>query len=516
MRDEDIPDRIRGELDSQRLRVDPEENLKSTPPENENVLIRCCWVVECYPSSFGLNLRLGLDALGWVKPFPGGDERYYIDWIEQVRRSSFRGGCLSLGILKSNKNPTKGYLAPSCAELPDGVQYVSGWVVHLLPGMTQLVLQFVFDEPTAITLNGPLRDKYRSYITKLDKGYRFINPTHQKHEAVECLRRSLKKRCWEWVTERLPGVFASGLLDGMFPTAEFITLNESDPFNESSSEERRSYLKVLDLSYSPYVWASKDLKGLFISLPSRNESDFSQAVLSGRTSDLKKQKDLEAYGPDPEQAILARLEYLDYSLAVFALKVLLLSYDRRLGMLRDEVAAIEIGNPERSSRDLRKIQNLFVHLDGDVELFYVELQRFCRSKNAFHHELFEFGHVTHRKEDEPDLYEQMRLFMLMAAPQVGHLARRIAGHIAGSASLIAAESNERATRANLKLQRWLLWVTIALLIFTAVLVCLEISREKTVAGAIRVAPKTSLDSVQSGASNGEIRVLNLVCGWPRD
>jgi len=495
MKDEVVPDVIRQELDSQRLIVDPEENLRSSPPENEDVLIRCCWVVECYPSSFELNLRSGLDALGWARPLPGGSERYHADWIELMRRSSFRGGCLHLGMLESKKTPERRYFAQNRAELPEGVQYISGWVIHLLAGMTQLVLQFVFDGPTAGILNGPLRDKYTSYIAKSEKGYSFINPTHQKQQAVECLRQALKKRCWDWVMGNLPGVFASGLLDGIFPTAEFITLNESELFNESSSKERRPYLKMLDLSCSPYVWAFKDLKGLFMSLPSRNECDFSQAVLAGRTSDLMKKEHLEAYGVDRERAILHWLGYLDYSLAVFALKALLLSYDRRLGMLRDEVAAIETGNPDKSSRELRNIQNLFAHLEGDVELFCIELQRFCKRKNAFHYELFEFSRVLQREEDEPELYEQMRMFMLMAAPQVCQLARRIAGHIAGSANLIAAESNERATRANLKLQRCLLWVTIALLIFTATLVWLEITREKRVERAIQVAPETSFDSV---------------------
>ncbi|MCE5249084.1 hypothetical protein LLG96_02570 [bacterium] len=243
-----IPERIQECLRTIQDDSDERYNESTIPPVNEQIKIRCIWVIELYPPSHIDNLLACIEKLNWNIPHKALPNVNVTKWIKDNRQSSFGSG-FNLKYIKREKTSSIDRIAP----MPDGFDGAFGTILQLIPSTTILMMQFLVNSEKEQILEKPLNKKYATYVEYNNGIYSYINPLQQKRIEVENIRKGLYDKCYEWFITHAPGVFSSGMYDGIFPTCEFTTLDVGIPFINTDSE----YLRMLDFNDAAFIWKMK-------------------------------------------------------------------------------------------------------------------------------------------------------------------------------------------------------------------------------------------------------------------
>lgn len=453
-----------------RQQRDIEQSEKSKLPPNEEVRLRCLWVLEAYPPSGFSELRSAFEKFGWAEQLPFDSNANITVQISRARRRLAGGGWSNLGIiLPDDSRSTIGWRR--VAELPDGVRHIRGTALFPTPTMTLLCWHFVFDEKSAASLEEPLRADFTTEYEPLPGGAaRVYSPPSRRSHVVGSIRQEMYRDCYKFVEKHFPGVFANGLLDGEFPTCELLTLKNVIPYE--ARPERDTYLSVLGL-WNPYdVWISDKLSGLFLEAPWTGELDFASLFLVGRLQDILADEKLGSYGRNHAEAVVNWLSCLDFSLGAWALWVLVNAYHRRISELRDEVASQRLAVMPLA--ELEELCQRIFYSTADAVPFSRDLEKFTADHWAFR-EVFEFQRLKPLSDsgETRGFFDWIRQDLAEKAVDLRDRDQQLRAALSSASELVRARSNQQVASDMLRAQRWALVLTWALLALTAALLIRE-------------------------------------------
>lgn len=467
--------------------ADPEDNRNTTPPEDECIEIHSIWVAECYAPSHTDDLLSSIKELGWDQEkitdfFTGG----VTGWLEEGRRSPFGGSWLNLSVIV--KPGQKSFIGTDLkvAELPVGVDYAQGYAFNVLSSLTIITIQFVLTDETATTLEGPLRASVHTTVEQEGDVKRFMTVPNQKQEAVEKVRVELRQSCASWFKNNLPGLFSNNTLGGDFPTCEFITLQQSRPFDRPSDDmPHDSYLWLLGMDYDSDAWDNPDLAGLRLEVPFGGYQKHPYSlVLAGKKDEIAPKEDFRMYGGRNRSGYAGWLSNrIDNLLVIWTLHALLRAYEQQLASLRDQAGALDLRRLTNTAEKLQSMQADLVQLSGDLLPLSSELTDFSEAEERFVRYAEEFRPVmTFLRVRDLRLLENLRQSILDRSKRVRGLeaeVRQVLMTIGTIASTISQErsasSQERATDENLRLQSQVERLTRVLVVLTIVLVAIGLA-----------------------------------------
>jgi hypothetical protein len=208
---------------------DEKKNAETTPPETERIRLRGIWVTEAYPVSLMDALARSLRALvPSDDPFRQGASA--VDHLLRLRRSPGSSGLSSVGVFVPPGSPDYWHANPVKTDIPVEFKHVHGNLVLPLGGLVLVSFLFVPTEGTEFLVEDALRRSYTTYGVRRGPGTQLHPPDAQKEREVDRIRDHLRSQCARWLSDHLPGFFASPLAPIPHPTLELWTCLEAHPF----------------------------------------------------------------------------------------------------------------------------------------------------------------------------------------------------------------------------------------------------------------------------------------------
>jgi hypothetical protein len=367
-----IPDPDYRQLFEDSRSRDSEDNAKTAPPHGELVNLSCIWAVEFYTPSHVDRLLSGFDALGWSKDDASLSRPNPALWVRQLRETEYGGGWFNLGVIcRTGEKRFVGI--DRTAPLPRNVEYATGEIFSVTSSMTCIVMGFLLDEEYSLRVDQALRRNYGTRLERRQRGYRIHDPSSQKKTAVRAIRACTRELATNWFRAHLPGLFSSGILDGEFPTCEFMTLRVGRPFpqREEGAARPEEYLHILEIDHDWDAWAYRAAPGLKFAWPVlRDEENWFHAIVAARENDFS-DDDTHIYGGTGRSSCTAYVDRcLKGLLSRWALLAVLSGFERHLNAIRDSATF----RPDHRRKPLILLETLGGDLSQSVDIAAVSAE----------------------------------------------------------------------------------------------------------------------------------------------
>ena len=470
---------------------DAEENAETAPPADEFVDLRCLWAVEFYTPAHIDQLLASFRRLGW-------DKEDYVtatdpgQWLQQLRERPYGGGWLNFGTIV--RPDARGVFGINrTAPLPEHVKNATGKMYSLTSSLTCVCIGFEFTETFARQFDDALRLQRHTYTKPSRRGYQIIGPESQKVAHVRDIRKQMQRSALTWFQKHMPGLFASGLLEGGIPTCEFVSLRQSEPFTPRDKTSRwPSYLFTLGIEHDIDAWLSADAPGLKFAWPSARRGDNPYHAILAIKEEAMSEERIETWGSGRD----GQINYVDLIiqglLGRWAILPMLNGYARHLNAIRDSTAL----RPSARTNALKVLDSLSRHVsyNADIAAVTSELIPFAENAHLFEHDVASFKPVRPDlcKNASHTLADGIRISVLEQAKWLQKSDLSVRDHLTQYGSLLG--SNE-----NVKLQRQLGTLTWIIVVLTVAILLL-----------------TFLALVAAAGEAGEASLLNFIGDyWPR-
>ena len=463
-----IPDPERHEHLRRYRRYDADDNTKTEPPLDEVVDSHCVWAVEFYTPSQISNLLRGFESLGWNTDDSLGFDRNPTRWVQDARKLPHGGAWFNLGLIHRSDAGIH-FGVDRKAPLPSGVKYALARMYSLTSSITCIAIGFVLEEPYMKNFERALRRKRETYIVPLQvPGHTIVNASSQKENDVRTLREEMRGLVTRWFRLYLPGLFASGILAGEYPTCEFLTLRKAVPFPRHSAPDHSGcdWLRILDIYNDLHAWRANGLRGLTFNWPLLgNISPPFHAVIVAREKDISDEMK-RLYGVSDRGSLVNCIDqFVNGLLTRWALAGLLAGFERYLNNLRDTAV-----RPNDKAKTLRLLEALANHISRSVDIsaVSVELKNFAaHEQGGFNHGVNGFSpcNTAWRANGKIVLVEMIRQQIVDRAEWLRNVDRSVR-------DILVQYGTTLGTRENIKLQKrmtFLTWVIVVLTILTATL-----------------------------------------------
>jgi len=444
--------------------ADPKYNAETTPPDCEQIDLRCIWGVEFYTPAHTEELAASFARLGWS----GGDGVSRNDpaaWMRKLSDRTRGGAWLNLGYIR-RAYPVSGISILKTAPLPPHVEYARGGMFALTPSLACIVIGFVFDEDYARKFDDALRLYRRTYFSPRKKGYEILSAEEQKIEHIHQIRTEARGFVGGWFSRHLPGVFASGLLEGEYPTCELTTLRQAHPFPERGQGDSRpeEYLSILSMDSSSDAWYCEAMPELKFAWGLRRRHDEPHhAILSCREEDFGKYPLRHGRETTRTGQIGNIDELISALLSRWAMRSMLAGYTKHLNAIRAS-----------STIRLRKWRNLTAVLEVlgrnisynvDIAAVTGELLPFVEDKSLFSHRVQTFIPCTkYRGRERGHTLTKGLIYTIQANSEwLQKTELAIRDYLTQYGSILGA-------RENLRMQRTVMMLTIIIILMTFVTV----------------------------------------------
>ena len=448
-------------------RRDAEGNARSEPPTDEVIDLRCVWAVEFYTPSQIAKLIRGIESLGWNNDDSLGFRRNPTHWIQRNRESSHGGGWFNLGpIQRPDGDALFGFSRK--APLPVGVKYATAAMYSLTSSITCIVVGFVLDETHNRCFEQALRQERQTYLKPGPKrSFAIVDPFAQKERDIKKLRADLRELASGWLYVHLPGLFASGILGGEYPTCEFLTLRKTIPLTSVRSHKHSKddeWLRILRADRDFNAWESDKLNGLKFVWPLSHEIyPRFHSIVAAREDDFSDET-LQVYGGNNRQSLVFYVDrFINGVLSRWALLGLLSGFERYLNNARDSADY----KSHKKSKLFLLLKSLGNHIaqSVDISAAAVELQRFAaRDEILFTHNINIFypcDRAAYRNQDIT-LSEALRAQTARRAEWLHNVDQSIRDVLIQYGSTIGAYEN-------IKLQKRLTGLTWIIILLTIVM-----------------------------------------------
>jgi hypothetical protein len=432
---------------------DAEENRESSLPPGEGIRIVSFTCVEIYTPSTIDKLIAGLAALGWERPDTFNPSiPNLVDWIRSTRANPFGGAWINLGRITNEDSPPP--LGGSLqAKLPDGVVAIWGELHSTTPSITCLVMQFVLDEETSRTLEHIFETEFATRTERVHSGWRYFGPMQQRMDQVRTERQRLRSICHRWISERLPGVFSSGVATAGMPTVETFVCDLAKPFDRQDYKGFNDYRVALDIDNDSDAYESPQLAGWRLSAWGARAPDEPFVLrLGARWTDVN-DDELSKYGSSIYSALASRLTHPLFAFSTrFALHCLCRGYEEHLSDIRDRIASVRRHGGDVEDRDVETLYQLVTDTSYDARVVAFEMSEFCSNERRFRHVGADFSPVANwRREYEPSLVELLRNSTLSRAESIVPSEATARDSISNLASVMTSTINLRVGRAVFRL-----------------------------------------------------------------
>ena len=447
-------------------RQDPADNENTRIPEGEEVRVPAIWLTELYTPTTLAGLLDGLPPFLAKAQDMGRDRE---DLVEGVRAARRRGGG-AWQTLPYVFRPDSNRFWPDriVDTLPDGIAFARPGIYTLTSTVTAVTTMFLLEEEHSRVL-GSIVNQDRSFRTQLlpHGGVAFSDVRQQKQAAADAWRAQLRDDAARWLAARLPGSFHR-LAPGQLPTIELLLTEQQRPWEEPAGQQRgRGWTELLDLEGFDGYWQCADPSWLRLRerrFHGRRPGQRHILTLAGLRPEL-----LGTLPPPPtgtgqlDQAV----QHLDFYVAPlanrWALTSLLLELDEQLAATRD---LAERSGGGRSPRALTQIQQQLLRTGMDSQIVAADIVRYAQDEASWRRDILDFNEVP-----PPDLARQVTpqasLADTMRQGQINQ-GNRVTQAEAGLRELLNTSAQLTAVTENVRLQRRVLWLTIASLIVAAV------------------------------------------------
>jgi len=444
---------------------DPVDNVKTTPPADEFVDLRCLWAVEFYTPAYVDALLAGFQSLGWGKG-DGSSLQDPVAWVQRLNEHPYGSGWLNLGVIQPPNTDT--FFLPPCrkAPLPAGVHYATGELHSFTSSLTCIVMGFMFEEKFSRQFDEALRAKRQTYTKPLRRGYQICGPEEQKTDHIRQIRAEIGDLAAVWFRQNLPGLFSSGLLGGEQPTCEFVTLRGAEPFPSHSEGNIRppAYISILDLASSFDAWQSADMPGLKFSVLRRNERDPRyHSILATKESDFDDEK-ITSWGGSGRTGQISYIDEIFTSLlSRRAILTLLEGYSWHLDAMRD-AATSRPGARQKRPLEVLHIFGKHISYSVDIAAVTAELIPYAQERTLFGHGVETFEPCDDRHYgDGFTLVKGLRLEIEKRATWLQKTDQSLRDHLTQYGSLLGAKENIRVQKKLSVLTVIVIFLTLAML-----------------------------------------------------
>lgn len=255
-------------LAEQREQVDPRDRAESTPPDDETLAWHGVLVAEAYGPSHVAGLLRSIEKLGWDQARNLTTKSSLPDWILGTRGQAAGGGFWPLNLTRERRSAIDTQLFE--APLPDGVAFARGMFLTPTPALTVLVPFFAFEDEPASSVERVLRERTRSEGRRIDLGWVVDSVNNVRLDRVAQVRSRLRALGGDFLSEHLPGAFATDL-DAEPPACEVVTTKRWDPLDPGRRRDEQhgalSYLWAVGLESPLRGWTASGFDGWRLELP---------------------------------------------------------------------------------------------------------------------------------------------------------------------------------------------------------------------------------------------------------
>lgn len=343
-------------------------------PVDEEVRLQSIWITEAYPPSCVPSLTEALARLGWDVPNRYGTNGLSAERLRDARTGRGMSFC-RLGTM-AGAGPYNEILGYRTVELPAGIGRVHVSGHHPVPSITVLIFEFVLTYEASRELTDLFQREDPAPKDDLSGWTERTGPRRRQMEAaVNAVRERQRRACAQWVSSRVPGLFAA---TGGAPVAEFMTLEKGEPLGGYGAYTP-GYIQALGLNASFYASELWGRRGLRLEWPFLHRSA-GDLLFCGRMDELH---DLE--NPDGSDSFMERVaEHVRDALVLWAPYESVRRSTEQIAVLRERVAEVAVGDPAKSVGALNTIQREFMRGVVDTVPMEREIREFCGDPEGYH------------------------------------------------------------------------------------------------------------------------------------
>jgi hypothetical protein len=441
---------------------DPKEIKQSTLPKSENIELHCVWVTEAYTPSNVNGLIKSIKKLGWDKPERSiSTGSSLIDRIQETRSVSNRTAWMNAGVVLAPGDARFPVGDKRFAKLPPGVDYCRLSLRNVTSSLTLMTMQFVLTDECGSSLNELMNAQYETKVEYHPSVWRSKNASFsgvidQKKQAVEEQRNKIHQGLYKWFGRSLPGHYA--LLDGAaYPTVDLITSRKYVRKEDDDRLRKDGYMDIVFGSVTE-TWTCKENENLELRLPWLGTGQ-PIATLFGNYGKLT--EGIDVYGGRDRAALTNKLHMdFDATAGVWATHNLLLSYEQGLATVRDRATSRAM-SVRKALKDITYIRKQYVALSRDVQAVSSDIATLAGSSRHYSSDTLDFLPPVYLRKASPDFVETLRVQDESRAKQLDVIEARVGKTVLASGDLATAV-------ANIRIQRYVFWLTVIIAIFTLV------------------------------------------------
>lgn len=252
---------------------DARDNALSSPPEEERIGIHCVWATEFYGPSNRTSLAESLRRLDRRETGNVRSRERLETWLCELDRHQSGVAYRSLGLLKPRGVVFPHGIRNYEVDMPRNVAYGQGTIAYMSPTLIAVVMCFVFDDQYSSRFDEALRQEGQTSGTLRGLGWEIHRPADQKRTAIDEMRKDMAERATSWFQKHIPGIFSSVLEHHSVPTCEFVTVRDAYPFVRADVANGKYplYLDLLGLTDTHRAWKFSVDSSKSFAIPSQQQ-----------------------------------------------------------------------------------------------------------------------------------------------------------------------------------------------------------------------------------------------------
>ena len=281
-------------------------------------------------------------------------------------------------------------------------------------------MAFILDDQAAASLDEPLRAEYTTRTEKshlfrrrdllnhllfgapAKLGRRILDPNLQRRNAARNRLAELENDCIRWVSQNLPGIFASGIRSGIFPTALLLVTEVAAPATEEAQSIRAFEGLAIDRDYD--AWESEEWPGARLVLPRSWDEEGMRLTFACRRRDAFSEQP-GYHDPESNWAIAQRADDRILGLlSRWALSCMLDGYHETLSELRDSLASTRTHRPVKDLKTLRLLARTKLF---DIIGSSHEIEEFTNDMRQYRYDVLEMNYTQQLTPEGTNLIDAL-------------------------------------------------------------------------------------------------------------
>ena len=443
------------EVHRYRKERDPSENLEWSIPNSQHIALSVIWLLELYPPSHSIDLMRDLRQAGWRSDFGRFN---LLEWITAGRERSGTGAWANLGVAmrpgKQTPFITSNYLL---TQLPQSVDRALIDLTLLSQGLTVLRVGFVITDTASQSIEAAARAVYPTRFRPVGAGLEESTPQFRKQEAASVAMDIIRDQCTVWMRKKFHGVFAGGLLDGLYPSVALLATSGIAAFDQESPPLR--FLRILGLDHTFEAWEADELTGLRATWGEWLHKRRPEFVLAVRREEAAPAQWITGMGGSIESLAWRVHDQFRSLMPIWAARHLVIGYQVRLARARDRLTPTGNGLTDRRSA-LEAVHRSIVIPGFDVRLVAGELVGLVDEKNWLMREIPKLHPL------DPSLWSKPASLGELWIDRLVQAARDVLSREEDLRQLHVLWSTTEGGLANLRLQKRITFLTWVLVAFT--------------------------------------------------